>query len=98
MTDKAIRAQMPPDTMSLPRPTWLLAKPIALLMRDHRPFYGSALRMASNVSIRTMSLTLTTGSSPGDTIFHPHSMICADRSDTRFKADVGTARASVWLT
>jgi hypothetical protein len=30
------------------RPTWLLAKPIALLMRDHRPFYGSPLRMASN--------------------------------------------------
>ena len=48
VTDKAIRAQMPPDTMSLPRPTWLLAKPIALLMRDHRPFYGSPLRMASN--------------------------------------------------
>ena len=48
VTDKAIRARMPPDTMSLPRPTWLLATPIALLMRDHRPFYGSPLRMASN--------------------------------------------------
>jgi protein ImuB len=46
--DKARDAQMPPDVMSLPRPTWLLAKPIALLMRDHRPFYGSPLRMASN--------------------------------------------------
>jgi len=42
------RAQMPPDLESMPRPTWLLAKPIALLMREHRPFYGSPLRMASN--------------------------------------------------
>ncbi len=32
---------------ALPRPSWLLAKPIALLMRGHRPFYGSPLRMAS---------------------------------------------------
>jgi protein ImuB len=31
----------------LPRPTWLLDKPIALLLRDHRPFYGSPLRMVS---------------------------------------------------
>jgi protein ImuB len=48
ISDKARNAQMPPDLASLPRPTWLLAKPIALLMRDHRPFYGSPLRMASN--------------------------------------------------
>jgi protein ImuB len=48
VSDKARDARMPPDVMSLPRPTWLLAKPIALLMRDHRPFYGSPLRMASN--------------------------------------------------
>jgi protein ImuB len=41
-------AQMPPDVQSLPRPSWMLAKPIALLMRDHRPFYGSPLKMASN--------------------------------------------------
>ncbi|MBZ2209894.1 Y-family DNA polymerase [Massilia soli] len=40
-------AQMPPDVLSLPRPVWLLAKPIALLMRNHRPFYGSPLKMAS---------------------------------------------------
>lgn len=33
--------------LALPRPAWLLAKPIALLMRNHRPFYGSPLRMAS---------------------------------------------------
>jgi protein ImuB len=42
------RAQMPPDAASLPRPAWLLAKPIALLMRDHRPFYGSPLKIVSN--------------------------------------------------
>lgn len=41
-------AQMPPDVHSLPRPSWILAKPIALLMRNHRPFYGSPLKMASN--------------------------------------------------
>jgi protein ImuB len=40
-------AQLPPDVLSLPRPSWLLAKPIALLMRHHRPFYGSPLKMAS---------------------------------------------------
>jgi protein ImuB len=40
-------AQMPADVHSLPRPTWILAKPIALLMRNHRPFYGSPLKMAS---------------------------------------------------
>jgi protein ImuB len=42
------RAQLPPDMSSLPRPTWLLAKPIPLLMRDHRPYYGSPLRIRSN--------------------------------------------------
>jgi protein ImuB len=40
-------SQMPSDVQSLPRPTWILAKPIALLMRNHRPFYGSPLKMAS---------------------------------------------------
>jgi len=48
VSDKARNAQLPPDVQSLPRPTWLLARPIALLMRNHRPFYGSSLRMASN--------------------------------------------------
>lgn len=43
----AIKAQMPPDVLSLPRPAWLLAKPVALLMRNHRPFYGSPLKMVS---------------------------------------------------
>jgi len=40
-------AQLPDDIHSFPRPAWLLAKPIALLMRNHRPFYGSPLRMAT---------------------------------------------------
>jgi protein ImuB len=39
--------RLPPDVGSLPRPSWLLAKPIALLMRNHRPFYGSPLKVAS---------------------------------------------------
>jgi protein ImuB len=42
------KAQLPPNLQGMPRPTWLLAKPIALLMRDHRPFYGSPLKMVSN--------------------------------------------------
>lgn len=46
--ESARAAQLPPDVQSLPRPAWMLAKPIALLMRDHRPFYGSPLKMASN--------------------------------------------------
>ena len=41
-----VLAQLPPQP--LPRPTWLLPKPIALMMRDHRPFYGSPLRVVSN--------------------------------------------------
>ena len=40
-------AQMPDDPGNFPRPAWLLAKPIALLMRNHRPFYGSPLKMAT---------------------------------------------------
>ncbi|WP_244745258.1 Y-family DNA polymerase [Paraburkholderia sp. DD10] len=32
---------------ALPRPTWLLEKPVRLLMRKHRPFYGSPLRLVS---------------------------------------------------
>jgi protein ImuB len=42
------RAQLPPEAGNLPRPAWLLARPIALLMRDHRPFYGSPLKIVSN--------------------------------------------------
>lgn len=40
-------AQLPDDIHFFPRPAWLLAKPIALLMRNHRPFYGSPLKMAT---------------------------------------------------
>jgi protein ImuB len=32
----------PPD--SLERPFWMLETPLALTLRDHRPFYGSPLR------------------------------------------------------
>jgi protein ImuB len=41
------QAQLPADILSMPRPSWLLAKPVALLMREHRPFYGSPLTMMS---------------------------------------------------
>lgn len=41
------RAQLPPDMPALPRPAWLLAQPIALLMREHRPYYGSPLKIIS---------------------------------------------------
>jgi protein ImuB len=34
-----------PNNVALPRPFWLLDKPIALLVRNHRPFYGSPLSM-----------------------------------------------------
>jgi len=40
--------QMPPAGWSLPRPAWMLAAPLALLMREHRPFYGSPLTMVSS--------------------------------------------------
>jgi len=40
-------AELPPGLPELPRPGWLLAEPIALLMREHRPFYGSPLKMVS---------------------------------------------------
>jgi len=43
----ALRAHLPPDAASLPRPAWLLEQPVALLMRDHRPYYGSPLRLCS---------------------------------------------------
>lgn len=42
-----VAAKMPPGLDTQMRATWLLAKPIALLIRDHRPFYGSPLRMVS---------------------------------------------------
>ncbi|MFM0092756.1 DNA polymerase Y family protein [Paraburkholderia sediminicola] len=36
-----------PPPGDMPRPLWLLEKPVKLLMRAHRPFYGTPLRMAS---------------------------------------------------
>lgn len=38
------RHDLPRD---LPRPSWLLDTPIQLIMRGHRPFYGTALRVVS---------------------------------------------------
>lgn len=36
-----------PETTDLPeRPFWLLDEPVLLITRNHRPFYGSALRLA----------------------------------------------------
>lgn len=45
--EASVAAQLPPNLGSAMRPTWLLAKPIALLIRSNRPFYGSALRIVS---------------------------------------------------
>lgn len=33
------------QSQSVKRPFWILPKPIALLIRDHRPFYGSPLKL-----------------------------------------------------
>jgi len=45
--EEAVASQMPPNLDGILRPTWLLVKPIPLLVRDHRPFYGSPLRMVA---------------------------------------------------
>ncbi|WP_228877547.1 Y-family DNA polymerase [Paraburkholderia saeva] len=42
---QAAKRATPPA--GLPRPTWLLETPVRLLMKKHRPFYGSPLRMVS---------------------------------------------------
>ncbi|QYY33604.1 DNA polymerase Y family protein (plasmid) [Cupriavidus pinatubonensis] len=36
-----------PHAPNLPRPAWLLDKPVALIEKEHRPFYGSPLRLVS---------------------------------------------------
>jgi protein ImuB len=41
-------AGLPPNVGQYLRPTWILAKPIQLLMRQDRPFYGSPLKVISN--------------------------------------------------
>ncbi|MEH6435074.1 Y-family DNA polymerase [Massilia sp. DD77] len=45
--EAVIADQLPPNLSSILRPSWLLVKPIPLLVRNHRPFYGSPLRMVS---------------------------------------------------
>ena len=44
---KNAQPDLPPGLSGMPRPGWLLAQPVALLMREHRPFYGSPLKMVS---------------------------------------------------
>jgi protein ImuB len=44
VTDTQKSAAPPAD---LPRPAWLLEKPIELMMKNHRPFYGSPLKLMS---------------------------------------------------
>jgi len=39
------KSQAPPP--DLPRPAWLLVTPIQLMMKHHRPFYGSPLKLVS---------------------------------------------------
>jgi protein ImuB len=41
-SDKAVG--VPPE---VPRPTWLLETPVKLLVKQHRPFYGSRLKLMS---------------------------------------------------
>lgn len=41
----AAKSIAPPD---LERPFWLLEKPLPLLVRDHRPFYGSPLKLLTS--------------------------------------------------
>jgi protein ImuB len=45
--EAVITEQLPPNLSSILRPTWLLVNPIPLLVRNHRPFYGSPLRMVA---------------------------------------------------
>jgi protein ImuB len=33
--------------VGLPRPTWLLGEPVRLMVKNHRPFYGSPLKLVS---------------------------------------------------
>lgn len=47
LRETSVAGQLPPDLDSTARPTWLLTKPIALLIRSNRPWYGSALRIVA---------------------------------------------------
>lgn len=42
-----LEAALPPDVDQFIRPTWILAKPIPLLMREDRPYYSSPLKIVS---------------------------------------------------
>ena len=42
-----VQAQLPAEPGQFPRPSWILAKPIPLLVRQDRPFYGSPLKTVS---------------------------------------------------
>jgi protein ImuB len=44
VTDTQKSEAVPAD---LPRPAWLLEKPLQLMMKNHRPFYGSSLKLMS---------------------------------------------------
>lgn len=39
--------KIPDFPLNLPRPVWLLDEPVQLIMRGHRPLYGTPLRMVS---------------------------------------------------
>lgn len=41
----AVKPEVPP--CDLPRPTWLLETPLRLMVKNHRPFYGSTLKLVS---------------------------------------------------
>ncbi|CDG81961.1 required for the error-prone processing of DNA lesions along with dnaE2 and imuA [Janthinobacterium agaricidamnosum NBRC 102515 = DSM 9628] len=43
----ARQQQLPADLSGMPRPGWLLARPLALMTRNERPYYGSPLKMVS---------------------------------------------------
>lgn len=46
-TSSEVSRERTPLPRDLPRPAWLLDAPIQLIMRGHRPFYGTPLRMVS---------------------------------------------------
>ncbi len=47
VTDTTHPAKLEAVPSDLPRPAWLLEKPLQLMMKNHRPFYGSPLKTVS---------------------------------------------------
>lgn len=47
MRDAEMLSRLPANMTDLARPTWILDKPIQLLIRSNRPYYGSPLKMVS---------------------------------------------------